>query len=68
MAGVERLRRIDVDRRAEPAGEHELGQRFEVDHMGPADEDEHCVGLHELEQLAGEQGLVLAASASRARR
>ena len=60
MIGIERLRGIDVDRRAKPAGQHELGQRVEVDHVSPADEDEHRVGPHALEQLAGEQRLVLA--------
>ncbi len=52
--------REHVDRRAEATVEDELGQRVEVDDMGAADEDEHCIRLHELEQLAREKRAVLA--------
>ena len=47
----------DVDRGAKAAGEHELGQRVEVDDVRAAHEDEHRVGPDELEQLAREQRL-----------
>ena len=51
--------KTSIAARKRPASD-ELGQRLEVDDVRAAHEHEHGVRPHELEQLAGEQRLVLA--------
>ena len=56
MIRIERLGGEHVDRGAEATGEHELGQRAEVDDMGSAHEHEHGVRGQELEALTPRVG------------
>ena len=60
VLAVERLVGIDVDRRAEPAGQDELGQGLEVDDVRAAHEHEHGARRDELEARSREERLVLA--------
>src|SRR5262245_18901622 len=59
MIEGERLDREDINGGLESPGEDKFRQCLKVNHMRPADQDQECAGLNELEQLSREQGFIL---------